>query len=250
MCVPSQSYPATTATSRKQTIRIRLSITKWPELIPSVPDIYRRYCSVIYHTCRYLHSAKQFHPGRAPRVARHPDVRLVVSCQSVSWPDGAPVVWIGDEPAGMSAMNRGTCTTAPPGIGTRIRNDTISSSRRCPRRVSISSRPGIHRGLDNHAKPRSIDSTRFMGPTIPGEKYRKTGENLPCVYGASVALHHNDARKDMQNLSSEVFPPGKISSRICRAFPGACPWRLALVPARHLGDQLKDPPEVSHQRWL
>ena len=73
--------------------------------------------------------------------------------------------FISEEPAGMIIMKTGNFSTAP-AIGIRSLKDTISISRRRPRWVSISRRPGRYLGLFSQSKPRSIAS-KFMDSTIP-----------------------------------------------------------------------------------
>ena len=99
--------------------------------------------------------------------------------------------WIGEDPTGMIATNIGIRTFAPLRIGTRTVNDTTSSSRRLPRCVSISRRPGIHLGLDNHSRPRSIDSTRFIPRLYLQASAGKHGDLRHAEADTSVPLHYN-----------------------------------------------------------
>jgi hypothetical protein len=73
---------------------------------------------------------------------------------------------MGEDPIGITLMNTGMRNIAPPAIGTRIVRDTVSVSRCFPRWVCISRRPKCL-GVDSQSRLRSIDSTRFMHPTIP-----------------------------------------------------------------------------------
>jgi hypothetical protein len=75
--------------------------------------------------------------------------------------------WMGEDPIRITLMNTGMRNIAPPAIGTRIARDTVSVSRCFPRWVCISRRPGKCLGVDSQSRLRSIDSTRFMHPTIP-----------------------------------------------------------------------------------
>jgi len=74
--------------------------------------------------------------------------------------------WMGEDPIRITLMNTGMRNIAPPAIGTRIVRDTVSVSRCFPRWVCISRRPKCL-GVDSQSRLRSIDSTRFMHPTIP-----------------------------------------------------------------------------------
>lgn len=79
-------------------------------------------------------------------------------------------------------MNNGIFTVTPP-TGARTVKDTTSNSRRRPRWVSISRRPGRRLGAANQSRPRSMDSTRFMVATIPGEAQPPAIRNLTQTPG-------------------------------------------------------------------
>ena len=129
---------------------------------------------------------------------------------SLSCSEGTREPWMGEDPAGIIAMNTGMRTIAPPGIGTRIVYDTISISRRLPRWVSISRRPGIHLGVDNHARPRSIDSTSFMHSTIPAGKGGQIKETPPCPTDTLIPLHYNMIRRNLEVLPSRFRGKAKL----------------------------------------